>query len=94
MWRACTYHEHVSVRFTDGYIEDTGIPRIVCREIKMANMRLGFRLEEGRVCACVCVFVLFWGGDREKEHNLQPAYNLVLTTLDVGAGTQETTSPY
>ena len=48
----CTYHEHVPVRFTDGYIKDTGVPRIVCREIKMANMGLGFRLEEGRVCVC------------------------------------------
>ena len=46
----CTYHEHVPVRFTDGYVEDTGIPWIVCREIKMANMGLGFRLED-----CVCI---------------------------------------
>ena len=35
---------------------------------------------------CVCLF-FFGGGDREKEHNLQPAYNLVLAALNVGAGT-------
>ena len=77
----CTYHEHVPVRFTDGYIKDTGIPRVVCRKSKMAYTGLGFRLEEGRVC------VLGGEGDREKERNLQPAYNLVLAALDVGAGT-------
>ena len=63
VWCVCTYHEHVPVRFTDGYIEDTGIHWVVCRESKMANRGLGFRLKEGRMCAC------FGGeGDREKEH--------------------------
>ena len=60
----CTHHEHVSVRFTDGYIKDAGILRVVCREIKMANTRLGFRLEF--VCICVFACVCGGGGDGEK----------------------------
>ena len=76
VWCVCTYHEHVPVRFTDGYIEDTGIHWVVCRESKMANRGLGFRLKEGRMCAC------FGGGGRgQRERTYNYSLHTVLSLL-------------
>jgi len=52
------YHEHVPIDFTDGYIEDTGVPWVVCCDIKVANTGLRFRLERVGMGKDVCVCAL------------------------------------
>ena len=51
------YHEHVPINVTDGYIEDTGVAWVVCRDIKVANTGLRFRLQRVGMGKDVCVCV-------------------------------------